>query len=287
MTSLLSPEMLTKLERLQLGSARRLAGRYGGGHRSKRYGTSLDFADYREYHPGDDFRRIDYHLYARLDLLLLRLFEAEDDLTLRLVIDTSSSMQWYGKSLQARRLAAALGFVALVRRDAVTVHSFPLDRSAPRFNGRGAADAMFRHIDNLEDQGPTDLARATGDLLSRRGLPGVTVVVSDLLTDEWEEALARLPSRGDQVVVVHILAREETDPDLIGDLDVIDSETGQRVPVSLSPERMDEYRRHVTDWLARVEAACHRRGSVYLRVMADDDIERLLFTRWREAGVFR
>src|SRR5215468_300381 len=103
---------MARLERLQLGTRRRLSGQFAGEHRSRRHGTSLDFADYREYHPGDDFRRIDYHLWARLDVLLLKLFEADDDLTLRLLVDTSASMAG-PKLQQARRVAAALGFVSL------------------------------------------------------------------------------------------------------------------------------------------------------------------------------
>src|SRR5262245_45070016 len=102
---------MARLERLQLGTRRRLSGQFAAEHRSPRHGTSLDFADYREYHPGDDFRRIDYDLYARLDVLLLKLYEAEDDLTLRLLIDTSRSMAG-DKLVQAERIAAALGFVA-------------------------------------------------------------------------------------------------------------------------------------------------------------------------------
>ena len=116
-----------------MGTRRRLAGQLAGEHRSPRHGSSLDFADYRTYHPGDDFRRIDYHLYARLDTLLLKLYEAEDEVRLRLLIDTSASMGRGGKLAQAARVAGALGFVALVRRDPVTLHTFPLEGAAPRF----------------------------------------------------------------------------------------------------------------------------------------------------------
>ena len=140
---LLDPRLLARLEALQLGTRRRLAGHFAGEHRSTRRGSSPDFADYRQYHPGDDFRRIDYFLYARLDVLLLKLYEAEDDLHLRLLVDTSASMATGGKLDMARRVAAALGFVALTRRDPVSVHTFPLQRAAPRFAGRAAVPALF------------------------------------------------------------------------------------------------------------------------------------------------
>ena len=118
-------QLLGALERLQLRTRRPLAGRISGEHRSKRYGTSLDFADFREYQQGDDFRRVDYLTLARLDQMLIRLYEAEDDLVVRLVIDTSASMGLDGKLRRATEVAAAIGFVALTRRDVVTVHTAP------------------------------------------------------------------------------------------------------------------------------------------------------------------
>ena len=122
---LLPATLLAELERLQLRTRRRLAGRFAGEHRSPHFGTSVDFADYREYHPGDDYRRIDYPLYARTGHLFIRLFEAEDDVSVRLVLDRSASMGFHGKLDQARRMAAAIGFVALLRRDTVTLHTEP------------------------------------------------------------------------------------------------------------------------------------------------------------------
>src|SRR5918994_3841791 len=132
---LLPLDLLAQLEQLQLVTRRRLAGRFAGEHRSPAFGSSVDFADYREYHPGDDFRRIDYPLYARTGALFIRLFEAEDDVTVRIVIDRSASMGMHGKLDQALRLGAAIGFIALLRRDAVIVHTEPAAAPARRFSG--------------------------------------------------------------------------------------------------------------------------------------------------------
>ena len=284
---LLEPALLARLERLQLANRKPLAGRFSGEHRSRRHGTSLDFADYREYHPGDDFRRIDYLLYARLDVLLLKLFEAEDDITVRLLIDTSASMGSGGKLDQALRVAAALGFVSLVRRDAVSVHTFPLDRRAPRFIGRGAATPMFRHLAQLRPDGDTRFAEACADVLARPGPQGVTIVISDLLTPEWEHGLTRLPARGGDLVVVHVLDPEELHPTMVGDFDLVDRETGARVAVSLSPSSLKEYEALATAWADEVAARCRRSRAAYVRVMADDDLEAALLGVWREQGVLR
>jgi uncharacterized protein (DUF58 family) len=284
---LLSPGFLSRLERLQLATRRPLAGRFTGEHRSRRHGTSLDFADYRQYFPGDDYRRIDYQLWARLDVLLLKLFEAEDDLSLRLLIDTSASMGSAGKLRQAARVAAALGFVGLVRRDSVSVHTFPLERPAPRFSGRGAALPMFAHLESLEPEGDTRFAHAAAHLLGRPGPPGVTVVVSDLLTPEWSTAISRLPARGGELVVVQVLDEAELHPSLLGDLELVDRETGESVAVSLSSEALRDYERAARAWVAEVAGRVHQVGGSYLQVMAGDDVESLLLAAWRREGVLR
>lgn len=289
--ALLEPALLARLERLQLTTRRRLAGLYPGEHRSTRRGTSVDFADYRQYHPGDDFRRIDYNLYARLDVLAIKLFEAEDEARLRLLVDTSGSMGVGGKIEAASRVAAALGFVALTRRDPVTLHTFPLDRPAPRFVGRAAIPALFDHLGRLEARGETRFAAAAAHLLAQPGPPGLTVVVSDLLTLEWDQGIGRLPARGGDVLVVHVLAPHDLDPernpDLAGDVELVDREDGRRLAVSLSPEMAAKYREGAEAWTADVAARCRRAGAAYLRMTSEDDIERLLLTTWREAGVLR
>jgi uncharacterized protein (DUF58 family) len=289
---LLDPAFLARLERLQLATRRPLAGHLAGEHRSPSHGASIDFADYREYHPGDDFRRIDYALYARLDVLLVRLFEAEDDLQVRLLVDTSASMATGGKLDQAKRVAAALGFVALVRRDPVSLHRFPFDRPGPRFTGRAGVPALFAQLATLEAAGETPFAQAATHLLGRRGPPGLTVVVSDLLTPEWEAGLTRLPARGGDVVVVHILAADELQPELaaeelVGDLDLVDTETGNRVAVSLSPRTLAAYERAAQAWADDVAGRCRRAGAAYVRLLADDDLEARLLGAWRTAGVLR
>ena len=285
--TLLDPALLARLERVQLATRKRLAGQLAGDHRSPRLGASLDFADYREYHPGDDFRRIDYHLYARLDQLLVKLYDAEDDLTLRLLVDTSASMAAYGKLDCARRIAAALGFVALLRRDPVTLHTFPVLVQAPRFMGRNAAWQLFDHLSRLTAGGTTSFAAAASDLLARPGPRGITVVLSDLLTPDWEDGLRRLRGGRSDVVVVHVLGREDLHPSLIGDLDLIDAEHGGEVGVSATPDTIREYERIADAWANAVGTCARQGGASYVRVLADRAIEDVLFGGWQSAGVLR
>jgi len=287
--TLLEPSLLGRLERLQILTRRRLAGNLASEHRSPEHGESLDFAEYRDYYPGDDFRRIDYQALARLDQIFVRLFEAEDDLTVRLLVDTSASMT-PSKLRQAVRVAAALGFVALVRRDVVTLHTFPLSRPARRFTGRHASHELFEQLEAIDAAGPqgeTPFVSAARDLLSRPGPKGLTVVVSDLLTPEWEDGLTRLPSRGGDLVMVHVLSSDELRPDLIGDLDLVDRETGARVPVSLSPDALRRYEQLALAWADGIARRCHQLGAGYVRVLDEDDVEKVLLARWRSAGVLR
>ena len=285
--TLLDARFLARLEALQLGTRRRLAGHLAGEHRSTRFGSSLDFADYRDYHPGDDFRRIDYHLLARLDVALLKLYEAEDDVHLRLLVDTSASMGTGGKLSQAARVAGALGFVALVRRDPVTLHTFPLERPAPRFLGRAAVPLLFDALGHLEPSGETRFAAAASHFLARRGPGGLTVVISDLLTPEWEAGLERLPAGGGDLVVVHVLAEEDLRPSSLGDVELVDAESGARGPVTLTAASVARYEAGAREWAAAVADRCHRAGAGYVRVLAGDDLEPLLLGSWRAAGVLR
>jgi uncharacterized protein (DUF58 family) len=276
---------------MQLVTRRRLAGALAGEHRSTRHGSSLDFADQREYHPGDDFRRIDYHVLARLDQLLIRLYEADDDLVVRLVVDTSASMAYGGKLRQAARLAGALGFVSLIRRDVVTLHTYPLERPAPRFRGRNASGILFAHLGDLTPSGVTAFGAAVAHLLARPGPPGMTVVVSDMLTPDWSEGLLRVPSRGADLVLVHVLSAEDLAPggraDLRGDLELVDSETGEAVLVSASDGVLGDYARAAGTWADDVAGRCRGLGAAYVRVMADDDLERVLLQAWRHEAVLR
>ncbi len=283
---MISPRLLARLERLQLVNRRRLAGGLAGEHRSPRHGASLDFADFREYYPGDDLRRLDISALARLDRLLIKLFDAEDDLTLRLLIDTSGSMQG-AKLRRAKELAAALGFCALVRRDLVTVHSFPSVGQGPRFRGRTASQALFDHLDQLDAGGTTGFSAAADRVLAQPGPPGLTIVISDLLTPEWDSGISRLPARRGEFVVVHLLDPTDLDPDLAGDLELVDAETGERLEVSLSARALSDYRAVAVSWADDVAQRVRATGGSYVRTFTTDDLERVLLGRARDVGVLR
>ena len=192
-----------------------------------------------------------------------------------------------GKLDAARRVAAALGYVALIRRDTVSVHTFQPRHAAPRFAGRGSVPALFDHLAALDAGGPTPFAAAASHLLARPGPAGLTMVISDLLTPDWKGAISRLPARGAEVVVVHVLAPGELRPDLAGDVELVDRETGQRVAVSLAPETLRRYEKSVEDWLAGVKARCRQVGASYVRFLTTHDLEATLLDSWQRDGLLR
>lgn len=284
--TLLSPALMARLESLQIHNRHRLVGRFGGEHVSKRYGNTVDFADFREYHPGDDFRRIDYHVLARLDQVLIKLYEADDEVTVRFLLDTSASMSVGGKLEQAKRLAAALGFVALTAHDSVSVHTFPARGPAPRFAGRASVPNLFTHLERLEPEGLTPFAEASAHLLGQSGLPGVTVLLSDLLTPQWR-SLVNLRAGGSDVMVVHLVCEEDLDPEYSGDLELVDSEDRRRLTVSVTDEVARSYRHRVEQWRQQVAEATGGSGGLYVQVDSKEDLETLLLRTWRRTGVLR
>lgn len=277
------PRVLAALERLQLRTRRRLAGQLAGSHRSLRYGSSLDFADFREYQPGDDFRRIDHLALARFDQLLIRLYDAEDDLTIRLVVDTSASMSVDSKLQRAAELAGALGFVALTRRDRVEVH---VPGEAPlRLAGRSSIGELFGRLEGLTATGVGSLSRTSTEVVTRQRGPGMTVVLSDLLEPVWEEALTRFPARGSELSVMHILGSSELDPPELGDVELVDIETGEEVPQTLAAGYFAEYQSRLHEWLEGVERACRRLGAGYSLVDARDPLGDVLLGGLRRSEV--
>lgn len=286
---LLEPEILSRLERLALSTRARMTGAFPGGHRSKRLGSSVDFADWRPYVPGDDFRRIDYQIYARLDRLLVRLYEAEDEVSLQIVLDATLSMDFSRKFVTGARLAGALSYLAALHGDRARVWVVDANgiRPSPWARSRDSAITLIRWLEDVQPGGSGDLPTALKRFASAGGLRGMTVLISDLLTDDWEATLRRLTSPGAGGAVLHVLAPEELDPELRGDLLLVDAEAGSSVEVSLSEQVLRQYRERTTTWLRAVSETCLRRNLHYELVSPDDDLETLLLVRLREGGLVR
>ncbi len=283
---LLEPELRARLERLALRSRQRVRAQWSGRHLSKHKGESIDFADYREYTDGDDFRRIDHSLWARLGVLLVKQYEAEEELPVNVVLDVSKSMGFYGKFETARRLAAMVAYLGLAGGDRVQLFSVPELEAGP----------VGRHLATwpplelwLEARSPTavgGLAPALRRLAASPGRRGSLVIVSDLLSDDWRQALDGLVA-GAGGLVLHVLADQELSPELAGDLRLVDGESGADVPFSTSAASLAAYRRSLEQFVEGAAGRTKRARSDYLLVRSGEGAAESVLSRLAEAAVVR
>lgn len=282
---------LQRLERLALLSRRPLAGDAGGPRRSPRHGQSVEFADFRDYAPGDDVRRIDWSAYARLDRLFLRLYRAEETTTLTLLIDRSRSMETGDppKSLTAARIAAIFSFIALNRYDRVAVAGWgdSIDRFLPVQSGRHAIPLVWKHIEGIQ----TDPASATDfgalkELARYRRGAGIAIVLSDFLTDsDWRTGLRALRALRQETTVIQILAPEELQPDIRGDWRLRDAETGREVEVTISPRLLRRYLEELEAHTGEIRDQCRKLGITFLQIPSDAPVLDVVTRHMRAAGV--
>jgi len=291
-TPLLSPELLARLERAELVTRKVFRGRMKGERRSPRKGQSVEFADFRNYVPGDDLRFVDWNTYARLEKLFMKLFLEEEDLHFHALIDTSRSMEFGEptKRLFACRLAAALGFVGLVRGDRVRVESLGGTRGggSPVFRGRRSMWRMLDWIDNLQPTESVDLARSVRDFTLRNPGKGIVVLLTDLMDKGgYEPALRYLAARQMDVYVVHVLSGEELDPELAGDLRLVDCEDGDGADITVSAPLLARYKRTLAAFLEDARGFCTRRGMGYTMVRNDVPVEDVVFDALRRRGLVK
>lgn len=289
-----------KLEQLMLHAPRVRSGAMKGERRSNKRGTSIEFADYRNYSPGDDLRRLDWNIYARLDRPLMKVFEDEEDLAVHLLLDSSGSMAGtpqenpdWEKFTYARRLLAALGYVSLASNDRLVMTALEGSDTAdtPRFGparGRQWSMRLFQYMNSLEAAGTTDLNATLKRYAMQIGRPGLCVLASDLFSPSgYVDGLNALIGKGCEVVVLHVLAPDELEPPLAGDLRLVDVETGMAQEVSIDGGMRDLYMQRVAAWRDGIRAECLRRGAGYVAIDTRTAWERVILQDLRRVGVVR
>ncbi|HLF25003.1 MAG TPA: DUF58 domain-containing protein [Anaerolineae bacterium] len=297
---LLSPTFLAMLDRLTLASRRARAGQFKGERRSPRRGGSVEFADFREYTPGDDFRQIDWNAYARLERLFLRLFVEDEDATVHLILDASQSMDWGqpAKWVYAQRIAAALGYVALIGMDRLVgmalggLHPSPSRREVggevfPPHRGKKQALAWFDWLSALRLGGQVSPLTGLTYYAANVRRAGPLIVISDLMDDGWREGIQLLAGQHYEVTVLHILAPQEIDPEWEGDLKLIDSETAAAVEITADFDLLSRYRSRVQSWQAEWRQFCAARALNYAPIETALPFEDLVLAFLRERGVLR
>lgn len=283
--------LLRRLEALSLASRFPLNGPTSGPRRSRRHGSSVEFTDFREYTPGDDFRRVDWKAYARLDRLFVRLYRAEEVTTVTLFLDRSASMR-FGKPSKAEfaaRLAALISYIAIHNYDMVAVAGWGdrLGSYHPPRGGVAAVPRIWAAIANVmaSPEGPTDFTSLRAFRHLRRG-SGISIILSDMLTDsDWKAGMRALRAAGQEVSLIQVLAPEEQNPTIRGDWKLHDVETSSDVEITLSPRLLKRYHEELESHTRAVSDYCRGHGVNFVQLNSAVSVADAIFGDLHTAGL--
>lgn len=281
MTRLLSNETLARVERMRLRPNRRITNRARGEHAAGVGGASVDFSDYRNYVAGDDIRYVDWNIFARLQRPYLKLYAHEEELHVVVILDASLSMRSADKFERARQLAAAFSTMALLGTERVSLFA-GTGSNAPLtilrgVSGRRATRLAFEFLENLEPAGDSTIDEIVASTLRIHRGRGVAVVLSDFLTaHDMAGSFNRLSSAGLETFAVQVLAPTEIEPDLTGDVRLVDCETGQTLDVSSARELLELYREHRLVQQQDLSSQCRRRHGRFATVSSEQSLESIL-----------
>jgi len=247
---------------------------------ARRKGSSAEFHEHRAYAPGDDLRRIDWSAYARTGEPVLKLFRAEEDVIVRLLVDGSASLDFPAEGVRkidvARRFGAAVGYLALARseRAQLLVGGQGLAKEHLPARGRAGLPALLRALDGVTAKGGTHLAKAIEDVVRRSSRSGMLVVLSDFLDGgNVLGALDRAATAGHDVALVHVVAPEELEPGMEGDFELEDAETGETVEVTLDASAIEAYVLRFAGLCEELRGWARRRRATYIRIRTDEPME--------------
>ena len=298
MKKIIDGAFLSTLESLDLNVKQVMNGGFGGNRRSAAYGTSTEFADYREYAQGDDIRRIDWNIYARFEKLFIKLYVDEKQLHHRIYIDTSASMDFGEpkKSVAALRIAAALGFISVQAMDKVSFYALyekECEDLSQTVVGREAFYSAVNGLNALEFDGDTDLY-ASMKACERPGRDdGISFIISDFFTDsDWKSAVDWLLFRGRQVVLVQVVSRDEISPGMSGkiqlmDAEAINEEDLKNFKMEITRTSIKAYTQALEYHENEIRKFCAARGVGFMTVCSDESIERVFFKKGLEAEVVK
>ncbi len=288
MALLLDPDFLKTLERLQLVIRGRFRGNLSGRRMTSRAGMSLEFAEYKEYHPGDDLRYVDWNLYGRLGKLFIKVFTREEDVPVYVFLDTSRSMSVGNKATASAQLAGALAYLGLKELNRVGIFPFAssLTQGVPPRGGYGQIFQIFQFLQSVEPEGETSVDEALTHFTRVRRESGLAIVISDMLSEGgYEDGLARLRYHGYEVIVLHLLAPEELDPDLTGELRLQDIESEAELPLNVDASARRAYKERVRSFQDDLERFCQERGIRYLRLSSGTPMDELITGALQEGAV--
>ncbi len=289
----INEEFLSQLEAMQMMLKNNVAGMFGGNHKSRSYGSSCEFADYRDYVDGDDTTKLDWNAYARFDKLYLKLFLDERQMHTRIYIDASRSMEFGDakKAEQALRIAALIAYLSVCEMDKVSIYVIKDKQVHQIIKGMVGKEAFLTCIHELEQ-----IVFDGDSYISEALLPesvgfgdGMSVIISDFMTDnDYERAIDKLVEKRRDVLCVQVLAKEEINPQVRGKVHYFDSEdTGRFYRKDVDKEIIRAYKMAVEYVQNRIRNYCNARGADYLLVSAEDSANEVFFNKFVSMGVFK
>jgi uncharacterized protein (DUF58 family) len=291
-TELFDDEFQRKLEMLAIVSRRVFAGRMRSERRSKKKGSGVEFADYRDYVPGDDFRFVDWNVYQRFGRLLVRLYEEEEDLSIYFIVDCSTSMGFGDgrKFDQARRLCAALAYVGLANLDRVTIVgvSDSVVSRMPTTRGKGRIFKVLEFLQDLRATGQTDLQDSLKTFVAQHKRRGLAVLISDLYDPAgFEGGINMLRFNKFEPYVLHVVDPKEAQPTLKGDVRIYDCETGEEREVTVTEQLLERMAAAVKDYQTAIERFCTSRQVPYFAADVNTPFDELILRVFRRGGFLR
>lgn len=289
----ITEELLSQIENLQMLLKNNVAGMFGGNHKSRTYGSSCEFADYRDYVDGDDTTKLDWNAYARFDKLYVKLFLDERQMHTRIYIDASRSME-YGDPKKAERAllyAATVAYLSVCEMDKVSIYVIKDKAVHEIIRGMVGKESFLSSIGRLEEitfDGDSFMSEAIVPENVGYG-DGLSVIISDFLTDnDYESAIDHLIGKKRDVFCLQILSMEELSPQARGKVHFFDSENASLFyRKDIDREIAKAYKRALEYATSRIRDYCNARGADYLLVSAEDKPQDVLFEKFVNMGVFQ
>ncbi|HVP49327.1 MAG TPA: DUF58 domain-containing protein [Bryobacteraceae bacterium] len=279
---LLERQFLEKLERLTIHWQKSFNGLVGGHNTSRFAGGGQEFLDHRHFHHGDDLRAVNWRAYLRLEKLFLKMFQVEPRVPVRMLFDTSESMNSEGgfKFHYARKLAAALCYVGLVRLDTIKLQPFSsrLGEGIQCGGGRHRFSPVTEYLNELQAKGRTDFHEVVRQFISTHPQRGLLIIVSDFLDDsDCERPLQYLADFGHELLLAQVWSEEDRTPPWTGDLDLVDAETETRLRLQFDESARGQYTRAFDAYAGGLQQIAVRNGGRYVGISTAMPIEDVIF----------
>lgn len=284
-------EFFRKLNNINLNIGMKLSQGAQGGRKSRAKGMSVEFSDFREYTPGDDFRRVDWNAYGRLDKLFVKVFMEEREGIFNIFIDKSKSMDYgvINKKNTALQIAAALSYIALNNLDRVYVNLLEEDRISLLQGGTGKRgfQTILSELEKLNFEGSAHIGNAV--LRKKINNRGVSILISDFLDNEGLESIERavkyLAYKKQQIILIQVLSQEEINPSVENEVTIVDCESSEKVKLTLNNKVISAYKKALNDFNKKLEALAVKHGGVFVSVESGRSLEEVILKDLGRKGV--